>query len=341
MARIIAVSNLKGGSGKTTSAVNIAAALANQGKSVLLVDTDPQAHATFCLGAASRRHPRDLASLLMDGAPAEEAILETSTPGVRLIPACRRLAYFEKQHASHREARTFLVTILRQIQDRFDYILIDTPPTLGLLTVCSLVAARELIVPTQAHVLALRGLLEMVQLVYKIRRHYNPELELRGIVPTFYNAQARLSASIVGEIRKQLGEAVLLPPVRTNIALAEAPRFGRSILQHSRQSSGAVDYLRVAHAIEKMGPSPTPAGQAAEQRHPESRPGSPGAPEASGAPPEHRPPAPQPQSVARHGPQTPEPSAPQQSAEEQGTVSLPGDAPLLTIPGHEEDAPAG
>jgi len=299
MARIIAISNLKGGSGKTTSAVNIAAALALQGKTVLMLDTDPQAHATFCFGASLQKGQKDLASVLMEGTPAAETLLPTSSPGVTLIPASRRLVYFEKQQAANREARTYLASVLRQVEGSFDYVIIDTPPTLGLLTVCALVAARELVIPMQAHVLAMRGLLEMVQLVYKIRRHYNPRLELRAVVPTFYNAHARLSTTIVAEIRKHLGDAVLLPPVRTNIALAEAPRYGKSIFQYSRQSSGAVEYLRVAHAIEKMGPPLTT-----------------GEPVAAAKPDEHK----------SH-------VMPAQSA----SVSLPGDGPVLTIPGRDEE----
>ncbi len=250
MARIISISNLKGGSGKTTSAVNIAAALALQKHRVLVVDTDPQAHATLSLGVQARKAGVDLHGVLVERKPMEDAIRDTSTAGLWVIPASKRLVYFEKNHSTDKEARKRLSSVLSEVESRYDYVIVDTPPTISLLTISSLIASNEVVIPMQAHYLALKGLVEMLQLLHKINRYYNQNLALTGIIPTFFNGSAKLSKAIVGEIRKQLGEHIILPPVRSNIALAEAPRFGKSIFEYRKQSPGAVDYLRIAHAIQ-------------------------------------------------------------------------------------------
>lgn len=257
MARIIAFSNIKGGSGKTTTAVNIAAALAHKGRDVLLVDTDPQAHATLSLGISPKEIKSDLFLLLMDKAPIDSVMKPTYLQKLKIIPASKKLVSFEKNYSKVREARLFLSEHLAAVSDRYDYILLDTPPTISLLMFSALIAAKEVIIPVQAHFLGMKGVFDMVRLMYRIQHYYKTDLQLQGIIPTFFNDKIRLSKTIVMEIKNNLGNNVFLHPVRNNITLAEAPMFGKSIFHYSRKSPGAVDYMRIANQIESMGISDT------------------------------------------------------------------------------------
>ncbi len=246
MARIIAFSNCKGGTGKTTTTVNVSAALAHRGTRVLVVDSDPQGHATLSLGIQASRVKKDLYSFLLADEGPLDAILETYLNRLKIIPATKKLAIFEKRYSGIKEARTYLSERLAGVAKMFDYIIIDTPPTLSLLTFSALIACDEVIIPVQAHFLGMKGLLDMVRLLYKIRQLYKPELELKGIIPTFFNEKTRLSKAIITEIKKNFGENAILHPVRTNISPAEAPMFGKSIFQYNQKSTGAIDYLRIA-----------------------------------------------------------------------------------------------
>lgn len=250
--RTIAISNLKGGSGKTTTAVNLSAAFAQNGKSVLLIDADPQAHATLSLGVFKKNIKEDLYSLLIFGKNLKDVVVQTAIEQLKIIPSTRRLAYFERNYSHIQKARTILSTILTNIYGMFDYVVLDTPPNLTLMTLSALISSNEVYVPMQTHFLAMRGLVDIVRLLYKINQQYNPNLKLKGIIPTFFNKNTRVSKSILDEVRKNLGKNVLLHPIRNNIALAEAPRFGRSIFQYNAKSAGALDYLKVADQIENM-----------------------------------------------------------------------------------------
>ena len=252
MKRILSVSNRKGGSGKTTTTVNIAAALAHQGKEVLVVDADPQAHTSLSLGIKPKDVSLDLYSLLVDKREPEEVMADTYLKQLKVIPASRRLTIYERTFSATKEARHSLCERLQDLNGRFDYVIFDTPPTLSLLTISALIASEEVYVPMQAHFLSLEGLVEMVTLISKINKLYNPKLKLRGIIPTFYKERTRLSQAIIAEIKKNLGEGIILHPVRVNVALAEAPSFGKTIFQYRLKSHGAFDYLSIAKQIEGL-----------------------------------------------------------------------------------------
>ena len=249
MKRSIVFTNRKGGCGKTTTTVNVAAAFAHMGHRVLLVDTDPQAHSTMSLGVEQGTLAADLTAVLRGEISARNALERTYAPRLTLLPASRRLAAYERTHASDREARKRLREVLQDIEGEFDFLCFDTPPTSGLLTVQALVAAREAYVPMQAHFLAMEGMIEIVEVVEQVRKHYNSELSIKGIIPTFVGTAKEISRQIIEEVEEELGEGIFLKPVRINDALAEAPGFGKTVFQYNIRSKGALDYYRVAQEI--------------------------------------------------------------------------------------------
>lgn len=250
MTRIIAISNRKGGTGKTTTSVNLSAALAHSGARVLLIDADPQGHSTISLGIAANKNRPDLTSLLVEKKQPEEIMIKTYLDNLKIIPAGGRLLNYERNYAHEKKTWTLLAEQLRSLNGNFEYIILDTPPTLSLMMVSSLIASTEVIIPMQTHFLSLEALAEMVSLVSKIKRLYNPQLKIKGIVPTFYKERARLSRSVIEQISKNLGPHIILHPVRVNISLAEAPSFGKTIFQYNMKSNGAYDYLAIAREIE-------------------------------------------------------------------------------------------
>ena len=248
-ARIIAFSNRKGGSGKTTTTVNVAAALAHRGKKVLIVDTDPQAHATLSFGINGISNEKNLYKLLESDVKVDEMIVDTYLENLKIIPAHRLLMTYEQKYARTKGAAARLASELTTIRENFDFIIFDTPPTLGLMTLGALIASTELYVPMQTHYLALEGLAEMVKVVRRINNVKKPQIVIRGIIPTFNKERTRLNKAIIDEIKKALGEEIVLHPVRENVSLAEAPSHGKTIFQYKLKSHGAFDYLRVADLI--------------------------------------------------------------------------------------------
>ncbi|MFP4301900.1 MAG: ParA family protein [Alkalispirochaetaceae bacterium] len=249
MKRSIVFTNRKGGCGKTTTAVNVAAAFAHMGRRVLLIDTDPQAHATMSFGIEQGALSADLTAVLRGEISARGALRRTHTPRLTILPASRRLAAYERNHAGDREARTRLAEVLGDLDSTFEFVIFDTPPTSGLLTVQALVAATEAYIPMQSHFLAMEGMVEIVEVVDQVRKHYNRELEIKGIIPTFVGEQKEISRQIMEEVEDELGEGIFLKPVRINDALAEAPGFGKTVFQYDIRSRGALDYYRVAQEI--------------------------------------------------------------------------------------------
>lgn len=247
--RRLVFTNRKGGCGKTTTSVNVAAALAHLGHRVLVVDTDPQAHATMSLGVAQRSIQADLSAVLMGDATAAAAVQTSYVTRLHVIPSSRRLADFERRHADTADAVHWMRNRLDPLMDQYDYTVIDTPPTTQVLTLGALVAGREAYIPMQAHFLAMEGMIEIIELVEEVQATLNSDLQIRGIIPTFYDDSAEFSQQIVGELNRRLGEGLILKPVRLNNALAEAPGAGHTIFQHDLRSPGALDYYRVALQI--------------------------------------------------------------------------------------------
>ena len=230
----------------------MAAALAHRGKRVLVLDADPQEHTTLSLGKRPKDLREDLYSVLCEGKTPQAAMADTYIQRMKLIPASRRLHKFEQECATDQKARLTLQKQLNGLNGDFDYVVIDTPPTISLLTLSSLIASTEVYVPTQTHFLCLEGLAEMLGIVPKIRSKYGTNLQIKGVIPTFYRAHTTLSRSILGDIAKNLGRRIILHPVRVNISLAEAPSFGKTIFQYNMNSNGARDYLAVAQQIESL-----------------------------------------------------------------------------------------
>ncbi|MBF0226403.1 MAG: ParA family protein [Desulfobacterales bacterium] len=256
MQRRIAIANRKGGCGKTVSAVNISAGLCLKGKKVLLIDCDAQAHATISLGFSPYEIEKSLYDLFIGTYnDINEIIYEAAWPqGLFIAPATGQLAAFELESSSDLKARGLLAQhILSQEASKFDYIIFDPPPTVGLLMLMCLAAAKEVIIPVQTHFLNIEGLAEMVRFIYQINATINPDLRITGIIPTLYSQNTKLSKNVLDEIIKNFSEEMVFPPVRQNVAIAEAPAFGMSIFEYSPNSIGALDYNAVVDRIDNFG----------------------------------------------------------------------------------------
>ncbi len=246
MTRIIAIANQKGGVGKTTSAINIGAALATSGKSVLLIDLDPQANATS--GVSVEPNEATIYECLMERRLIESAILPTCIHGLTIIPSKGDLVGAEIEISNLADRETILKTIVGDIQGQ-DFVVIDCPPAFGLLTINALVAASALIVPVQCEYYAMEGLGRLMGNVERIRDSFNADLGLEGIVLTMYDSRINLSRQVESEIRGFFKEKVFHTVIPRNVALAEAPSHGKPVLSYNAASSGAKAYLDLAKEI--------------------------------------------------------------------------------------------
>jgi len=250
--RRIAFANRKGGCGKTASAVNIAAGLALCNRKVLLIDCDAQAHATISLGFSPYNLDLSLYDLLAgNNIDIDDVLKKIQWPnGLFLIPATSQLSALELEGPI---ARSRLANNLSSSSiNHFDYIIFDPPPTVGMLSIMSLMSAKEVMIPVQTHFLSMEALAEMVRFIYQMNATLNPELRISAIIPTFYNRTMQLSIEVVEDIKKNFGEALVLPPVRQNVALAEAPGFGQCIFHYAPSSIGAKDYKQLAKIIDSL-----------------------------------------------------------------------------------------
>ncbi len=246
MARKIIFSNQKGGVGKTTSAINTAAALALQQKRILLVDTDRQAHATIALGVNRPPAPSWTEFIQQIGFPQE------IKPRLFFIPALEKITDYEVQIFHDPKKLLNLKQAINSLEEHFDFVIFDCPPNLGVITLSVFLAGEEVIVPMPAHFFALQGLAETKALIDRIKNK-NPKLRLYGILLTFFNPHLRHSKAIVEEISRVFGKGILLPPIRNSIRLAEAPSFAQTIFEHAPQSKAAEDYMRLAQTILAQG----------------------------------------------------------------------------------------
>jgi chromosome partitioning protein len=248
MTQTIAILNQKGGVGKTTSAINIAAYLHKQGKTVLVVDLDPQGNATSGLGVAKSQQETTTYDLLVNDAQLNNAILEVDE-GLQLVPANASLAAAEVELVSQDKRELKLKAVLANAS--YDYVLIDCPPSLGLLSINALTAADWVLIPVQAEYYALEGLSQLLDVVQRIRGGLNSDLELLGVVVTMYDGRTTLSENVYGELKKHFGAKLFDTVVPRNIRLAEAPSFGKSIAEHDKWSKGARAYKQLAKEVDK------------------------------------------------------------------------------------------
>ncbi|MBQ7089337.1 MAG: ParA family protein [Clostridia bacterium] len=249
MAKIMAVVTQKGGVGKTTSAVNIAAAMGEMGKKCLLVDIDPQGNATSGVGVDKRTVKKSTYDLLMGETDGTTAVVKTPFDNLWIIPASLALAgaEIEMVDVPHREKR--LKAALAPCRQQFDYILIDCPPALGLLTLNALVAADTFLIPAQPEYYALEGLSQLIATVRQVKRLYNPTLELEGVLFTMYDGRTNLTQQVVAEVKKFFPRRVYATVIPRTVRLAEAPSYGRPINYYDKNGKGSKAYMELAKEI--------------------------------------------------------------------------------------------
>ncbi len=258
---ILAVVNQKGGVGKTTTAVNLSAGLASLGERTLLVDADPQANATSGFGLSPNDYEHDLFSLLQSAVESQEkigleqALLQDVRPNLDIIPASIDLAGVDLLLATRIARETILRTLLQGVRDRYRWIIIDTPPSLGLLTVNALTASDGLIIPLQCEYYALEGLSQLMHTVDLIRQTLNPNLEVWKVVLTMYDARTRLAEQVESEVRKFFGTKVAQTVIPRNVRIGESPSFGQPVIEYDPRSKGALAYLQLAQEVRDYGAS--------------------------------------------------------------------------------------
>ena len=251
MGKIIAVANQKGGVGKTTTAINLAAALGVLEKKVLLIDADPQANATSGLGVNVRNVKFGTYQLLDHSLKPDETIIKTQSPNVDLIPSHIDLVASEIELVDKEGREYMLKRILVDVQNQYDFIIIDCAPSLGLITLNALVSADAVIIPIQCEYFALEGLGKLLNTIKSVQKIHNEDLDIEGLLLTMYDTRLRLSNQVVEEVKKHFGKMVFKTIIQRNIRLSEAPSFGEDIITHDASSRGAKSYLSLGSEIIK------------------------------------------------------------------------------------------
>ena len=248
MTRIFSVSNQKGGVGKTTTTVNVATALAALRKKVLIIDLDPQGNATVSLGVQRRQGGQNSYTVLTGRYKAHESIVQTDIPFLYVLPASQELLGVDIELADVEKPQFFLKKALTDLTD-FDYIFVDCPPAVGLLTLNALVASTSVIVPVQCEYLALEGVADLMKTIEKVKKNFNPSLNIDGIVMTMFDGRSRLSRSVVNDVRSFFKELVYETVIPRNVRIPEAPSHGKPVMLYDFRSTGAQSYIHLAGEI--------------------------------------------------------------------------------------------
>jgi len=249
MARIISVANQKGGVGKTTTTVNLGACLAYDGKKVLLIDSDAQGNATSGLGVRKPDVKQDIYDVLVNEVPIKETIIETSQENLSIVPATLQLAGAEIELTSMMARESRLKSALAEVSDDYDFILVDCPPSLGHLTINAFTASDAILIPVQCEYYALEGLSQLLNTVRLVQKHFNPGLEIEGVLLTMYDARTNLGAEVVEEVRRYFQEKVYDTIIPRNVRLSEAPSHGKPIIDYDPRSKGAEVYQALAKEV--------------------------------------------------------------------------------------------
>ncbi len=249
MGKIISFANQKGGVGKTTSAVNIAASLGVLGYKVLLIDLDPQGNATSGVGVMKKGLKSTAFELLTTETPTKDVILKTNYDNLSIIPTNTTLARAEFELAEAENGEYVMKKKLEEIRDGFDYIIIDCPPSLSMLTVNAMTASDGVIIPMQCEFFALEGLSQLMYTISRIKQHYNKGLNVTGILITMHNSRLLLSVQVINELRKHYADRLFETTISRNVKVSEAPGFGAPVYYHEKRSKGSVEYMNVAKEL--------------------------------------------------------------------------------------------
>ena len=250
MTKIFSLSNQKGGVGKTTSTVNLATALAALRKKVLIIDLDPQGNATVSLGCQRRQGGQSSYTVLTGRYKASESVIQTNIPFLYILPASQELLGVDMELAEVSQPQFFLKKAVSELTD-FDYIFIDCPPAVGMLTMNALVASTSVIIPVQCEYLALEGVADLIKTIEKVKRHFNPTLKIDGIVMTMYDGRSRLSKSVVNDFKSYFKDLVYETIIPRNVRIPEAPSHGKPVMLYDFRSVGAQSYIKLAAEILK------------------------------------------------------------------------------------------